>query len=63
MAPILERLGLDAKTWCDVVTDFGRMFYNVAGRPQTIDVSTSRVSQHRYNLRSRARELFTSKPA
>jgi hypothetical protein len=60
VAPILERLGLDATTWCDVVSDFGRMFYNVAGHPRTVDTTTSRVSQHRFNIRSRARELFAA---
>jgi hypothetical protein len=30
------------------------MFDNVAGGPQTIDASTIRVSQHRYNIRSGA---------
>ena len=56
--PIFERLSLDPKVWCDLVGQFGRLFYNVAGRPETIDETTSRVSQQRFNVRSRARQLF-----
>ena len=58
VAPVLKRLGLDAKAWCKLVSNFGRMYYNVAGRPQTIEATSSRVSHHRYNIPRPARELF-----
>jgi len=58
VAPILERLGLNAKAWCQLVSNFGRLYYNVAGRPQTVDTASSRVNQHRYNIASHTRELF-----
>ncbi|WP_231612689.1 transposase, partial [Novipirellula galeiformis] len=35
--PVLRRLGLDTKTWCELVGDFGRLFCLVAGRPESVD--------------------------
>jgi hypothetical protein len=35
MAPILERLRLDAIQWCRLVEDFGRIFKRAAGRGET----------------------------
>ena len=58
--PIIERLSLDPKVWCDLVAGFGRLFYNVAGQPQTIDATPSRVTQQRYYLRGETRKLFVS---
>ena len=31
LAPILERLGLDTRGWCDLVQRFGKLFKRVAG--------------------------------
>ena len=31
-APIFERLGIDANTWCELTRDFGKLFNTVAGR-------------------------------
>ena len=56
--PILERLGLEANAWCKLVGRFGRLFINVAGKPQTISDTRSRIGQHRYHLRKEARELL-----
>jgi hypothetical protein len=58
--PIFERLSLDASTWCQLVRNFGRLFYHVAGKPQTIDDSRSRVMQRRFHLRHEARELLAT---
>lgn len=58
--PVLEKLGLDAQSWLQLVCRFGRLFYNVAGRPQTIDLTRSRVGQHRYHIRAETRELFAT---
>jgi hypothetical protein len=58
--PILERLKLDRKTWCELVGTFGRRFFHVAGQPTTIDTmidtTPSRVSQQRYDIPSQTRE-------
>ncbi|MBS0261491.1 MAG: hypothetical protein JSS02_05995 [Planctomycetes bacterium] len=56
--PILERLQLDQKGWCDLVAHFGRRFFVVAGAPTTIDGTTRRVNQHRYNVPSATRPLY-----
>ena len=56
--PIFERLSLAPKVWCDLVAGFGRLFYNVAGQPRTIDATPSRVTQQRYYLRGETRKIF-----
>ena len=58
--PILVRLGLEANAWCKLVGQFGRLFINVAGKPQTIYTTRSRIAQHRYHLRKEARELLAA---
>ena len=66
VAPILKRLKLDRDTWCDLVGNFGKRFFHVAGEPTTIDTTQSRVSQHRYYLPSQTRKMFSDqnqKPA
>ena len=56
--PIFERLSIDADVWCKLVGGFGRLFWNVAGRPQTIDATRSRVGQHRYHIPKQTRDLL-----
>jgi hypothetical protein len=41
MPPVLRRLGLDGKTWCELVGDFGKLFCHVAGRPEHVDTIRS----------------------
>ena len=62
IAPILRRLSLDPQAWCELVGSFGRLFYNVAGSPQTVDATPSRLTQQRFYLRAAARKLFTASP-
>lgn len=59
LRPIFDRLSLSPKLWCDLVRSFGRLFYNVAGLPTTIESTTSRLSHKRYYVRSTARTLFS----
>jgi hypothetical protein len=49
---------MEADVWCELIGEFGRLFFNVAGRLQTIDNTPSRVTQQRYHVRSLARKLF-----
>jgi hypothetical protein len=58
VAPILRRLKLDRKTWCELVSTFGRRFFHVAGQPTTIDATPGRQSDHRYYIPSETRDLF-----
>lgn len=58
--PVLKRLGLDAASWCELVTDFGKLFCTVAGRPECVDSMRSHRTHRRYHLRRRARELLTT---
>ena len=34
--PVLTRLGLDRDSWCELVSDFGKLFCTVAGRPEHV---------------------------
>jgi hypothetical protein len=58
--PILERLGLDQSSWCELVSDFGRLFCLVAGTPASVDTMRSHRTHRRYHLRRRARELLAT---
>ena len=58
VAPILERLKLDRHGWCELVANFGKRFFHVAGDPTTIDTTQSRVNQHRYYVPTETRKVF-----
>ncbi len=58
--PIFERLGISGEVWCELVKDFGRLFYAVAGQPHTIDSSRSRTGKRRYKTKYRTRELLST---
>jgi hypothetical protein len=58
--PVLRRLGLDSKTWCELVRDFGKLFCHVAGRPEHVDTIRTHRTHRRFYLRRRSRELFAS---
>lgn len=60
LKPIFERLTVDPRLWINLVNSFGKLFYNVAGLPVTIEAATSRVSQRRFYLPAAARELFST---
>jgi hypothetical protein len=46
LAPILERLGLDAAGWCDLVTQFGKLFKRAAGTADSLSREAARRGQH-----------------
>ena len=56
--PIFARLSIEPKAWCKLVGNFGRLFCSVAGLPQTIDVTRSRIGQHRYYVPKQTRDLL-----
>jgi hypothetical protein len=58
LAPIIERLGISQEVWIELVKDFGRLFYTVAGKPQTIDATRSKKRKHRYKALARTRQLM-----
>jgi hypothetical protein len=49
---------LDREARCDLLANFGKRFFHVAGEPKTIDTTPSRVNQHRYYLPSQTRKVF-----
>ncbi len=56
---ILQRLGLEADVWCELVRDFDTLFSLVAGRPTAIDQARTRGRQARFHTRPRTRELLS----
>ncbi len=46
LAPILERLGIGAQGWCDLVSKFGRLFNRAAGNPVSLSREATRRGQH-----------------
>jgi hypothetical protein len=58
VAPIFQQLKLDREAWCDLVGNFGKRFFHVAGEPTTIDTTPSRLNHYRYYLPSQTRKVF-----
>ena len=42
LAPILERLGMDSLSWCDLVQKFGKLFKRAAGNAESIAAEANR---------------------
>ena len=55
---VLARLSISPTAWCKLVSGFGQLFWNVAGRPQTIGATRSRIAQRRYNVPKPTRDLL-----
>ena len=60
---LLERLGLNAWQWTELVQDFGRLFSLVAGLPETVAGQRTRRTQRPFHARRGFRELFAQKAA
>ena len=45
LAPILQRIGLDDKGWCELVQKFGRYFKRAAGNRETLNAEAERRGQ------------------
>ena len=58
--PILQRLGLAQSSWCELVSDFGKLFSSVAGKPEVVDSMRTPHGHRRMYLRRRARELMAA---
>jgi len=56
----MGRLGVDAKAWCGLVQNFGRLFSLVAGQPEQIDRHRSQDGTHPLRVRRAVRELLSS---
>ncbi len=57
---IFQRLKIEPESWCELVSNFGRLFSVVAGRPTVVEATRSRIRKRRHNLRPRTRELLAS---
>jgi hypothetical protein len=58
--PVLQRLGMEATAWTELVRDFGKLFATVAGRPSLVDASRSHRTHRRFRVRRRVRELLAA---
>lgn len=56
--PVLQRLQLEEPVWCELVSNYGRLFSLVAGRPTVIEAARSRHRNSRYRAPRRLRELL-----
>jgi hypothetical protein len=57
---IFERIKIRPEVWCELVSQFGKLFSVVAGQPHRVDDLRGRRSKKRYYLRQAARELLCS---
>ncbi|KAA5540226.1 hypothetical protein FYK55_21565 [Roseiconus nitratireducens] len=55
---ILKRLGLEQSSWCELVADFDRCFYLVAGRCDRVQSVRSHHTGRRFRVRPLARRLL-----
>lgn len=58
--PIFARLAIRPEAWCELASDFGRLFGVAAGQPHRIDEHRTRRQQRPYRTRRRTRELFNA---
>jgi len=47
--PILERLGFEESSWLEVVENFGRLFKRVVGSSDSINKTSQKKNQSRYD--------------
>jgi hypothetical protein len=58
--PVLQRLGITARDWSQLVANFSRLYYLVAGRPTTLSNQKTRLSQRGFYVPRAASQLFAS---
>jgi len=55
-----QRLNLDGATWSELVRDFGKLFYHVAGQPEVVEKAKTQKTGRRFHLRAKAREVLSA---
>ena len=58
LAPILERLGVNADVWSELITEFDELFGHVVGRAEQLGDRASRAGRRWYWGRARCAEAF-----
>ncbi len=61
MPPILQRLGIEASSWLELVHSFGKTFRMVAGRCDRVDCIRGHETGRRFRLTPTARRLLPSR--
>ena len=57
-SPILDRLTIEPAAWRKLVSRFGKLFFQVAGHPQTVDSTRTRSGNHRFHLPKVTRQIL-----
>jgi REP element-mobilizing transposase RayT len=57
---VFDRLQIKPVVWCDLVTNFGRLFSLIAGQPHRVDAFRSLKRRGRFHLRRAARQLLAA---
>ncbi|MEL7338160.1 MAG: hypothetical protein AAFN70_18345 [Planctomycetota bacterium] len=58
--PVLQRLGLEPKCWCELMDHFVDAFIHLAGRSDRVDAARSHQTGRRFRVRPLARTLLPS---
>jgi REP element-mobilizing transposase RayT len=58
--PLLERVGLRPASWLTLVSDFGRLFRHVAGRPAKIASTLSRQTKRSFRVQDKVMQAFAA---
>ena len=59
--PILQRVGLPSTVWLGLVSNFGKLFHNVAGKPHEISSARSRRRRSRFRVRTKVVDTFAGR--
>jgi len=54
--PIFNRMTIEPRAWCKLVSRFDKLFFQVAGHPQTVDSTLTRSGNHRFHLPKATRQ-------
>ena len=55
---IFDRMPIEPAAWCKLESRFGKLFFQVAAHPQTVDSTRTRSGNHRFHLPKATRELL-----
>lgn len=58
LAPILDRLGINAERWVDAAEHYGSWFYQVVGRAESMAAAARTAGRRWFKGRAAARKLF-----
>lgn len=57
--PVLAELDLEPEVWCKLTTQFTDLFFVAAGMPEIIDSHRSRLTEKRFHMPQKTREMLS----